>query len=353
MKKILALACALLLLPTTMAAAYNGNVEVHITNTGACYHKAGCGALRSDIPVTLRYAVENGYLPCDRCHPPHPDFEYTATEKREKSSSSGSGSNTDQNKTADLKQQELDRIKELAQKDAERRESERRKASVFFRNAILLFIGIPACFFYFYDSAQKSRKRKEEYALSEVKKRGFEQAMEKEIVEYSLETAKREEKFRADTITLTSPPLKQPLQKEETAPLVKESSLKKPPLKQDEFPLHPDFAIPYQERYRGKSISKEAGVPEGFWFDDDDLPHGKSLLGVDPFQVFGSPKGKIFHAPNCTRMRNAREMNLCTAIAEGRTPCRYCRPMAEIPPWVSQYQKISKLRRQCSIEMFP
>lgn len=172
----------------------------------------------------------------------------------------------------------------------------------------------------------------------------------------------------------STPLIKQSIQKENSVSPIKKSSTpkkqstqngKKPTqikktsksrkswLESDEFPLHPDFAVPYRERYSGKSISKEAGVPDGFWFDEDDLPHCEALLGVDPFQVFGSPKGKLYHAPDCSRMRNAMEMNLCAAIAEGRTPCPYCHPSTEVPPWVSEYQKISRLRRQCSIDMLP
>lgn len=50
--------------------ADNGNTKVHITETGSCYHREGCGHLRSDIEVTLYEAERDGYQPCDDCNPP-------------------------------------------------------------------------------------------------------------------------------------------------------------------------------------------------------------------------------------------------------------------------------------------
>ena len=54
----------------TYAYTGNGNLIVHVTNTGSCYHKSGCGALRSDIEITLEEAYIAGYQRCDRCKPP-------------------------------------------------------------------------------------------------------------------------------------------------------------------------------------------------------------------------------------------------------------------------------------------
>lgn len=51
--------------------ADNGDLIVHRTKTGSKYHSAGCGYLRSDIPVTLHDAVVIYNLPpCSRCNPP-------------------------------------------------------------------------------------------------------------------------------------------------------------------------------------------------------------------------------------------------------------------------------------------
>lgn len=44
---------------------------VHITKTGEKYHSAGCQYLRkSDIPISLSDAKNQGYTPCSKCCPP-------------------------------------------------------------------------------------------------------------------------------------------------------------------------------------------------------------------------------------------------------------------------------------------
>lgn len=43
-------------------------ITVHITETGECYHRAGCGYLKSDIPISLEEAERKGYRPCSRCY---------------------------------------------------------------------------------------------------------------------------------------------------------------------------------------------------------------------------------------------------------------------------------------------
>lgn len=62
------------------SSAYSGNGDliVHITQTGTRYHEAGCSYLKSDITVTLEEAYVDGYLPCERCNPPI----YTGTAER-------------------------------------------------------------------------------------------------------------------------------------------------------------------------------------------------------------------------------------------------------------------------------
>lgn len=43
---------------------------VHITRTGAKYHRAGCRYLsRSDIPISRKDAEARGYTPCSVCKP--------------------------------------------------------------------------------------------------------------------------------------------------------------------------------------------------------------------------------------------------------------------------------------------
>lgn len=43
-------------------------ITVHVTVTGECYHRAGCGYLKSDIPISLEEAERKGYRPCSRCY---------------------------------------------------------------------------------------------------------------------------------------------------------------------------------------------------------------------------------------------------------------------------------------------
>lgn len=57
----------------------NGDIIVHVTETGACYHTSDCGALRSDIPMSLEEAHIKGYQRCSKCNPP----VYTGTASRE------------------------------------------------------------------------------------------------------------------------------------------------------------------------------------------------------------------------------------------------------------------------------
>ena len=44
--------------------------SVHITRTGAKYHREGCRYLsRSDIPIARKDAIAQGYTPCSVCNP--------------------------------------------------------------------------------------------------------------------------------------------------------------------------------------------------------------------------------------------------------------------------------------------
>ena len=72
----------------TVAWAYSGNGDliVHVTYTGKCYHRGGCGALRSDIEMPLEETYLAGYLRCDRCNPPAYTGNATRTSKKAKES---------------------------------------------------------------------------------------------------------------------------------------------------------------------------------------------------------------------------------------------------------------------------
>ena len=53
------------------AAQVPSGEEVHITDTGEKYHRAGCRYLKSsDHTITLTEAKARGYTPCSVCNPP-------------------------------------------------------------------------------------------------------------------------------------------------------------------------------------------------------------------------------------------------------------------------------------------
>lgn len=86
----------------TYAYTGNGNLIVHVTNTGSCYHKSGCGSLRSDIEMTLEDAYIAGYLRCDRCKPPIYTGEAERYSVKEKSTGGSSGGSSKEKNTKPL-----------------------------------------------------------------------------------------------------------------------------------------------------------------------------------------------------------------------------------------------------------
>lgn len=59
--------------PIHTNAADWSTYTVHVTKTGNKYHMAGCSYLnKSDIPINIIQAVNQGYSPCSRCNPPYP-----------------------------------------------------------------------------------------------------------------------------------------------------------------------------------------------------------------------------------------------------------------------------------------
>ncbi len=84
MKRILILFFSLILVTSPIVAFANGNLIVHITYSGKCYHTSDCSFLHSDIEVTLSEAVDIGLEPCSYCDPP--ELEYKKTTKQNNSS---------------------------------------------------------------------------------------------------------------------------------------------------------------------------------------------------------------------------------------------------------------------------
>lgn len=70
---------------------------VHVTKTGNKYHMAGCGYLRSDIPINILDAISQGYTPCSRCNPPYPKLN-SQSNKQESPSSNTYSQNTNSSK---------------------------------------------------------------------------------------------------------------------------------------------------------------------------------------------------------------------------------------------------------------
>lgn len=66
--------------PIHTNAADWSTYTVHVTKTGNKYHMAGCSYLsKSDIPINIIQAVNQGYSPCSRCNPPYPVTTYSPT----------------------------------------------------------------------------------------------------------------------------------------------------------------------------------------------------------------------------------------------------------------------------------
>ena len=89
-----------------LAYTGNGDIIVHVTNTGACYHLEGCSALRSDIPMALEDAFVAGYQICSKCNPP----VYTGIAQRKDVKEKRTSSNS--NKNAELKNKVYAKIEE-------------------------------------------------------------------------------------------------------------------------------------------------------------------------------------------------------------------------------------------------
>ena len=78
---------------TIFAYSGNGDIIVHVTNTGDCYHLAGCSYLRSDIEMPLEKAFIEGFRPCSRCKPPAYTGNASRETKEDKNAQKSSGRN--------------------------------------------------------------------------------------------------------------------------------------------------------------------------------------------------------------------------------------------------------------------
>lgn len=110
----------------------------------------------------------------------------------------------------------------------------------------------------------------------------------------------------------------------------------------------------YRDLYEGRSIWELAGVPDGVYFDTQDLPHTQDCqCEEDPFVVWASANGGSYHRPGCRMAGDAAPVNICLAIRSGKCACKVCTPMERLPTFVEQYQRLRRIQRDYGIQMLP
>lgn len=291
MRRTFALLLLLFLLSYLVLPVYADNSEsvVFLTETGVCYHRDGCGSLwKSKIQTTLRYAVEHGYLFCERCRPPIPDFEYTATEQKEKLPSGPSGGRGDGDreqapittptpspspkpKTEEKKEGKGDRVAGIV------------FAVLFLGLPVALAVGGTVCGIVYAckSKAEEKRRRTEEAARQQEEKQQM------------------QELFTGKT-------------------------------KQE--------------------IARMCGMPQGVEIGDDGLPHLFDRRGHDEFVFYISASGEAFHkTPRCSKgaRRSIHAVNL-----RRKRPCRRCKPVLPELGWYREYCRVVRLMQKYKIPPF-
>lgn len=110
----------------------------------------------------------------------------------------------------------------------------------------------------------------------------------------------------------------------------------------------------YREMCGGRSIRKMAGVPEDVYFDTFDRPNTLNRdPPEDPFFVYVTKKGESYHLRTCRLAKNASPMNICQAMAEGKQPCKLCRPMEKLPDFAVRYRELKRIQREYGVYMLP
>ena len=110
----------------------------------------------------------------------------------------------------------------------------------------------------------------------------------------------------------------------------------------------------YKDLYEGKSIWKLAGIPDGVYFDAQDLPHTRDCeREEDPFVVWVTTNGGSYHRPGCRMADGAAPVNICVAIRSGKCACKVCTPMERLPAFVEQYQRLRKIQQEYGVDMLP
>lgn len=361
MKRFLCAIVAVMLLLGNVGA-YSGDTIVYITKTGAKYHNAGCSSLsRSCYEITLSNAVSQGYTPCSKCTPPRLKEETVAPSPSRANSGNSSGGKlvpiTPTAKQAALQKElsevrheaheaqkrimsiesELDDTKQNLEKvkqeleAAEYRAEEAQeklnglKATLFWAGVVVGFIGIPLYCVWF----STWRKQELERITAAVR------ASMEPVVQAN---------YASEPFSQAMPPPK-PEPKEPPPPIRNVYDLKG---------NNPYLREAYRQRYEGKSIAEEAGVPEncGVWFDAEGFPHRKSRQ-KDDFTVYITDKGKSYHTASCPSAKYGRAVNICYAKQRGLGPCGRCKPMEDLPHWIKEYQRIFRICKAFGIDIKP
>ena len=110
----------------------------------------------------------------------------------------------------------------------------------------------------------------------------------------------------------------------------------------------------YRETCGGRSIREMAGVPEDVYFDSWDRPNTLNCDPPDdPFFVYVTKNGASYHLRTCRLAKTASPMNICQAMAEGKQPCKLCRPMEKLPDFAVRYRELKRIQREYGVYMLP
>lgn len=110
----------------------------------------------------------------------------------------------------------------------------------------------------------------------------------------------------------------------------------------------------YREMCGGRSIREMAEVPEDVYFDTFDRPNTLNRDPPDdPFFVYVTKNGASYHLRTCRLAKTASPMNICQAMAEGKQPCKLCRPMEKLPDFAVRYRELKRIQREYGVYMLP
>lgn len=109
----------------------------------------------------------------------------------------------------------------------------------------------------------------------------------------------------------------------------------------------------YLAEYNGKSVSKEAGVPNWIFVDQDGVPRNKAYPNdkADCLVVYVTRNGTKYHSKTCKYAWNANETLLSEAQNAGLQKCKLCNPYGSPPEWLIKYRKIEHIRKKYKIQM--